>query len=265
MKKLARWANQNLRLLFSVLFLLFALLLLLGTFFQIKDDQVWNRLAVRSMEDFNPDLNPNEGSNQYLDKIPMEQMDLTRLSFTVDGMVGLYPPERYSTWRLTRELTYYREANGQKVPAFTVRKGTVVAWPWHTVYGGYGFYTFPTYEEGWRYGVPFVTAQELSRWKRELEVLPPEEFPYYYVKLEDLRTVSNAMMRALGEKRGLSNREMKIWLLSFDRSLADYDVYISADLRASISPAQYLPNYTAAALCLLAALLLFRVQLKHSH
>ena len=39
MKKLARWANQNLRFLLSTLFLLFALLLLLGTFFQIKDDQ----------------------------------------------------------------------------------------------------------------------------------------------------------------------------------------------------------------------------------
>lgn len=81
MKKLARWANQNRRLLLSTLFLLFALLLLLGTFFQLTDNQSWSRSVVEDIEDCDPDSRSRKKSDQYWNQVPMEQMDMSDFAF----------------------------------------------------------------------------------------------------------------------------------------------------------------------------------------
>lgn len=261
MKKLARWVNQNLRLLLSTLFLLFAFLLLLGTFFQLKDNQSWNRSVVQDIEDCNPDSRSREKSDQYWNQVPMEQMDLSDFAFLGEGLTGFSPKKVSFNWRLPADLTYYRDVEGEKVPALTLKKGTMVSWPMDTYFGGYGFYTFPTYEAGWRYAVPFTSEEVVSGWEKGLYVLPQTEYDYYYVRLEDLKPVVAAAYKAQGE-RG-TPRSVRSTILLFDEGLVRHNTFISADLRASISPAQYLPNFIAAALCLLAALLLFRAQLKH--
>ena len=261
MKKLTRWAGQNVRQLLSMLCLLLALLLLLGTAWEIRDNARGNSRTAELIEQFNPESRRPDRSDQYLNHVPMEQMDLSEYDFLVDTLMGGAGNPPPINWELPNDVVYYQEVDGKKVPALTLEKGTVVSWPRDSYFGGYGFYTFPTYEAGWRYAVPFTSEAVVSGWEKGLYVLPQTEYDYYYVRLEDLKPVVAAAYKAQGE-RG-TPRSVRSTTLLFDEGLVRHNTFISADLRASISPAQYLPNLTAAALCLLAALLLFRAQPKH--
>lgn len=99
---------------------------------------------------FDPDANTAEGSDQYLERVPMEDIDFAAL-----GIDAAYAPLGYQPYTLTvtlsEDITYYREVMGVKIPALTLKKGSVISIEYNqerTIPFGYGYTTYPTYETG---------------------------------------------------------------------------------------------------------------------
>ena len=88
------------------------------------------------------------------------------------------------------------------VRALTLKKGTLLPCEDPNLTRnpkfGYGFYSYPTYEAGWRYAVPFMTAGQADIFEGETDItLSQAEYSFYYVRLEDLETVYLSRYRAL--------------------------------------------------------------------
>ena len=152
------WTRKNARWLMVLLLFLLGLLLSLGAFLQAgwNDRENLSRWLIYAR--FDPDENDAPGSDQYLDGVPMEEMDFPALGISPIGraLIGFAPYTVSAT--LPKDIVYYREENGIKVPALTLSKGSEISFyiTDHTIIPyGYGYLTFPTYERGWRYAVPF--------------------------------------------------------------------------------------------------------------
>ena len=125
---------------------------------------------------------------------------------------------------LPADLVYYREEAGQKTEAFVLKAGTEIVVDPDQNGINRGFYTFPTFEKGWRYGRPFtVKGQEA-----------PDE--YYYVKLSELEAIAKdwieydeSVRRSL-LRSGLSKKEGAAMIVrTIDRLLYDNGIYCSKD------------------------------------
>ncbi len=142
------------------------------------------------------------GSGQFHDGVPLEEMDFQALGYVPDDNMRRaerYPVESYP---LLDDVTYYRRENGRMVRALTLKKGTLLPCEDPNLTRnpkfGYGFYSYPTYEAGWRYAVPFMTAGQADIFEGETDItLSQAEYPFYYVRLEDLETVYLSRYRAL--------------------------------------------------------------------
>ena len=121
---------------------------------------------------------PVEEGRQYAARVPMEEMDLN-VFHNLYGYTFLFP-QSGSVLRFATEspITYYRQENGGKVPAITIPAGTEVE-------VGSGmlpfFFSYPTYEKGWRWAQPVVVPD--AEWN---EV----RGEYFYVKTEELQALA---------------------------------------------------------------------------
>ena len=259
------WTRKNARWLMVLLFFLLGLLLSLGAVLQAgwNDRENLSRWLIYAR--FDPDANDSPGSDQYLDGVPMEEMDFPALGFSmVIAPLGFDPYTLSVT--LPKDIVYYREENGIKVPFLTLSKGSEISFyiTDHTIIPyGYGYLTFPTYERGWRYAVPFEVDGEndyLRDWGEE-SILSQEEADFYYVKLEDIETVYRTLFLTRREST-LDPREMErrvlTNLLQVDGTLRWSNIYISPDVQAAIlSPWNLFAFLIAFLLMLSAAILLF--------
>lgn len=259
------WTRKNARWLIVLLFFLLGLLLSLGAFLQAgwNDRENLSRWSLYAR--FDPDANDAPGSDQYLDGVPMEEMDFPALGFSLAIAPLGFDPYTLSV-TLPKDIVYYREENGLKIPALTLLKDSEISFyiTDHTIIPyGYGYLTFPTYERGWRYAVPFEVDGEndyLRDWGEE-SILSQEEADFYYVKLEDIETVYRTLFLTRQEST-LDPREMErrvlTNLLQVDGTLRWSNIYISPDVQAAIlSPWNLFAFLIAFLLMLAAAVLLF--------
>ena len=166
----------------------------------------------------------NTAARQYLEHSSMDEMDMKVFDpYFIHAMTGEETPYK-ETMILPADVVYYREEAGRKTEAFVLEKGTeVILDPYGLRYGG-GFYTFPTFEKGWRYGMPFtVQGQEETK-------------EYYYVKLSELETIAKAWIeydecvRAEIKKSGLSTKKGAAAIVrGVDRLLYANGIYCSKD------------------------------------
>ena len=223
---------------------------------------------------FDPEANTAEGSDQYLERVPMENMDFAAL-----GIDAAYAPLGYNPYTLTatlsEDLTYYREVMGVKFPALTLKKGSVISIEYNqerTIPFGYGYTTYPTYERGWRYAIPFQTGSEPYTGKEKgAFIVSQEEAEYYYVRLSDIQKILRLFAEADLERKGDTEYDSKqieetVYnnLLNIDNWLASGEIYLSPDLGGSvIEPSDYLLAGVSAT-CLVGAifLLVFHVRKK---
>ena len=259
------WTRKNARWLMVLLFFLLGLLLSLGAFLQAgwNDRENLSRWSLYAR--FDPDANDAPGSDQYLDGVPMEEMDFPALGFSLAIAPLGFDPYTLSV-TLPQDIVYYREVNGLKIPALTLLKGSEISFyiTDHTIIPyGYGYLTFPTYERGWRYAVPFELDGKddyIREWGEE-SILSQEEADFYYVKLEDIETVYRTLFLTRQEST-LDPREMErrvlTNLLQVDGTLRWSNIYISPDVQAAIlSPWNLFAFLIAFLLMLAAAILLF--------
>lgn len=260
------WTGKNARWLMVLLFFLLGLLLSLGAFLQAgwNDRENLSRWSLYAR--FDPDANDAPGSDQYLDGVPMEEMDFPALGFSLAIAPLGFDPYTLSV-TLPQDIVYYREVNGLKVPALTLSKGSEISFyiTDHTIIPyGYGYLTFPTYERGWRYAAPFEVDGEddyLRDWGEE-SILSQEEADFYYVKLEDIELIYQLLIADRPIAEEIDPREMErrilINLLQVDGTLRWSNIYISPDVQAAIlSPWNLFAFLIAFLLMLAAAILLF--------
>ena len=163
------WSGNNRRLL-SVLLLVFSALALVTASVRQswKLDQANLRYKFTAQTSFDPDENDAPGSKQYLDGVPMEEIDFRALNFSSETRRGLGFAPYTLQITLTEDLIYYKEVAGIKVPALTLPAGSLISYymtPAQSSPYGYGYKTYPTYDRNWRYAVPFETGEEGPRWK----------------------------------------------------------------------------------------------------
>ena len=260
------WTRKNARWLIALLLFLLGLLLSLGTLLRAgwNDRENLSRWSLYAR--FDPDANDAPGSDQYLDGVPMEEMDFPALGFSLAIAPLGFDPYTLSV-TLPKDIVYYREENGLKIPALTLLKGSEISFyiTDHTIIPyGYGYLTFPTYERGWRYAVPFEVDGEndyLRDWGEE-SILSQEEADFYYVKLRDIELVYRLLVSNRLVEKGTDpqeiERRVQSNLLRIDQILQGNNIYISPDMQAAIlSPWNLFAFLIAFLLMLAAAVLLF--------
>ena len=260
------WTKKNARWLMVLLFFLLGLLLSLGALLQAgwNDRENLSRWLIYAR--FDPDENDAPGSDQYIDHVPMEEMDFPALGFSMAIAPLGFDPYTLSV-TLPKDIVYYREENGIKVPILTLSKGSEISFyiTDHTIIPyGYGYLTFPTYERGWRYAVPFEVDGEddyIREWGEE-SILSQEEADFYYVKLRDIELVYRLLVSNRLVEKGTDpqeiERRVQSNLLRIDQILQGSNIYISPDMQAAIlSPWNLFAFLIAFLLILAAAILLF--------
>ncbi len=228
--------------------------LLVSAAVQIARRTAFSREILALRYSFGEEATGLPGAEQYREGVPMEEMDFPALWLTPDE--NRWHTEKYpvETYPLLDDLTYYRMEDGRKAAALVIPRGTQMPCLdeglTRNPQFGYGFYSYPTDEAGWRYAAPFRIAGEEDLFAgAEASVLSQEEHPFYYVRLEDLQMVYDSRWQAL-EAAGYDFREeiyarnaavkpvSPMEVKRFDRlhrvdfALSRAGVYLSKDLTA---------------------------------
>ena len=179
---------------------------------------------------------PN-GTNQYLRNVPMEEMDFPAYAVRLSYAIAVDETNSAQTLTLPFDLTYYRQSGNQKIPAYTLKKGTeiVLTLGENSAVFGYGLTSFPTYEKGWRYAVPFTASdEEPIPTSGSLDVLSQDEYDYYYVRLRDLYRIAAAHFRTYPEYHDRVYELSVRTVLWADWRLFTQMMYDSPDLSLSL-------------------------------
>lgn len=251
----------------SVLIIIFLILTLTYGIKLFRNDQ--QNLVYRcAYHQFDPDTNTAEGSDQYLERVPMEEMDFPAFDISIaTAPVGVVP--YFVQIELPEDLTYYREILGVKVPALTLKKGSILTFTEKSSNPyGYGYLTFPTYERGWRYAAPFQTGNEIFQY--EGEILSQEDITFYYVRLEDIEKLYKLSVKKISEAIGTERydanmREALLYtaVRRVDQLLASDNIYLSPDIGGSVfSPSDWVYVVAAGTIIVLIFIFLFRLRRK---
>lgn len=145
------------------------------------------------------------------------------------------------------DISYYSLNGSDKIPVLVLHKGTkILFFPTQAegtplIPAGYGIRSFPGTEPGWRYAVPFMTADQPLI--DEQVLLSQQDWDYYHVRLSDLEAVCNGYWKELEwsasrqsrRRMGISVRELSaIQLLGTDAVLYRAGIYQSPDLSISL-------------------------------
>lgn len=175
-------------------------------------------------------------SSPYQQGIPIEKMDLTAYD---SYFPNIFAALGYSlTHRIETPVTlrYYSEIPDDKA-AFTLEipKGTtIVAIPEGTTGSafqevGYGYTSFPTYDKGWRYVRPFVTADGVNS--------SADNEQYFYVSLDSLEAVLDKIIEAnrpfhaaIRQQGWTLNKGKHVIARYVDNALYQHGAYLSKDM-----------------------------------
>ena len=196
------------------------------------------------------------------DEIPLHEIEENTLYQTLETISGFSKVDDSipHTIKLSEDIRYYEEPGEGQEPAYILSAGTEIKWHdpgdsegnmqkyyhtegyWDNTYdrpysaeekaglkhsSGYGLESFPTYEKGWRYVRPFVTAEET-------------EMPgtYYYVRLKDLENVVYDLYAHLDldmEKMSMPI-ETRVYVMTrrLDSQWYDSGIFLSKDIYKSV-------------------------------
>jgi hypothetical protein len=179
--------------------------------------------------------------SSYLQGIPMSEMDLSLYSSYMPRIMAPLLHELTRDIKTPVTLRYYSKipAAGDH-PALEIPKGTnIIVLPadrsgsGSPLYEpGYGYTSYPTYEQGWRYVRPFQLSDS-------------EQFPhddhYYFVRMEDLEAVigelvqANRALRVAIQQQGWSIQEgIRQISTCMDQLLYSHGAYLSPDLYSKV-------------------------------
>lgn len=197
-----------------------ALLLAAGTAFR-AGITAWENYRLRS------GFAANEEWPDYRQGLPLSEIDFERYERAFFS--GAVAPIGYSTvFTADAPIRYYREVTDAAL-AYEIPAGAALDWePGGFACLGYGFVSLPSYERGWRWARPFLSAGSDR---------VPEDFPWYYVRTSDLEGTARAMfdssrfVQASARNAGLSRAEAVFRIVrQADQVFYENGVYLSPDL-----------------------------------
>ncbi len=211
-------------------FIILAVVLAVAASASIAGAVIWQHVRPFSPYKFQY----NKWEEPYSQHVPLEEMSFGVYSHYFGYSSGIKEPDYVETLPLPCDIRYYANP-GDKEPVLTLEKGTVVHVPVESgVSAGYSstnnrgtpLRTWPSYEKGWRYGLPFVPEGSES---------PTADSPMYYVRTEDIRAVAAKFVDAnwgiLSPNYFRTKREAREFLvLTIDRTLYQEGCYCSPDL-----------------------------------
>lgn len=168
-------------------FLAVAVLFLLG--FLCKAG-LWSYEYYRLQAGFRQNDKPSsyDKHTDYLNRVPMEEMDFLQYVRYLNRPVNPVYIERETAFTAPFSLYYYQEEAGRKAVCLEIPADSVIEpepeWS-HGYPLGYGFESFPTYEKGWRWARPFTDGKDAA----------VDELPWRYVKTADLEAFAEEMAR----------------------------------------------------------------------
>lgn len=185
----------------------------------------------RLQKEFSTELNPSS----YQQGIPMEEMELSAYSSYFPNIYAM--PNYQITHHIETpvKISYYSEIpTAETIPALEINKGATI----RAIQGnssdsgfydpGYGYTSYPTYDQGWRYVRPFELASEDCQQFHE---------QYYYVRIEALEAVIdkviqvNPSLRSAIRQQGWSVHTGKHNIATYiDQIFYQNGVYLSPDL-----------------------------------
>lgn len=183
---------------------------------------VLSRFGWMKYEDYlyQKNFTDNQKQEPYSLRIPLEKMDFDVYK---DYFTTISAPIEYNYTQsiiLPCDVEYYNSKKSQN-PILTLKKGTkiyVIEESGNSPIG-YGLVCWPDYENGWRYGSPFLT---------ENVVVDCGDLPMYFVKSKQLKAVAksfyNANIKIFG--RSVTASEFSELYTSYiDRILYDKGVF----------------------------------------
>lgn len=216
------------------------LMLLVGYMF-LEDAKTKNRLLDSK-------FNLKEDA-QYGAGIPIEEIDF---SLYTDANIFDKKPGTGSLKEdsITSAITlrYYAAPDESSEVVYEIPAGTKVVFSNKHMEIGYGIYSFPTYEEGWRYVRPY-TVENGSIVYEEDSISDQ----YYYVKTADMREYVGYLIKLCGLKNAESNARK--YLFATDTALYNKGFYFSPDLYHDVMTPTSVTGFTWGAIFLGAEIL----------
>lgn len=210
----------------------------------------------------------------YIQGVPMEEIDFDDIRSRYIHTAAALPLPFYDfsfLYTLTDDITYYTVENGNMKPAFTVPKGTEILWFCGSADYGYGLYSYPTYQKGWRYARPFRTLAELGLENRSAEKMDGNELDnllngvlseqsYYYVRLDDLKKLSGSIFTQEEIRTNYlydisSEEAARTTLFWWDDEYYRWGVFCSPDLQKNVWDIGNSILLAAAVICAAAAVI----------
>ena len=147
-------------------------------------------VQIYSEYTYKRDFVSNHKAEPYFLNIPLDVMDFSIYDDYFCKNQTLVDPNYTKHISLPCDIHYYGKKEDAE-PVLTLRKGTTVyilpgdTYMFPTV--GYGLQCWPDYENGWRYGHPFLTSNT---------TYDSATYPMYYVKTAQLEKVAKAFYKA---------------------------------------------------------------------
>lgn len=174
----------------------------------------------------------DNGKNQpYSQKVPLQEMDLDIYFKAIFSEMGSGGTELNDNRKiiLSNDVEYFENKNDRE-PALVLKKGTTIYI--HAlrsdIMEGYGLWTWPDYEAGWRYGKPFADNYT--------DIQTSSLTKSYFVKQEQLASVADDYYNQNECFNRYSPEEFrKRHLLFMDRVLYLEGAFCSPELEANYS------------------------------
>ena len=169
----------------------------------------------------------NQKNEPYARKVPLSEMDFEVYAEYFPTATTLIQYNYNRKISLPCDVEYYC-AKEDSAPAVTLKEGTEVyiMSDDEIIPDGYGMICWPDYEDGWRYGQPFLT-EDFS------DSSVPEGTSLYYVREEQLEKVAEAFYKSNQthfEKKISADDYVKKITRYIDQILYDNGAYVSNSL-----------------------------------
>ncbi len=175
----------------------------------------------------------------YKNQIPMEEMDFEELEKDM-GVVRLVYANNI-TFEINKDIYYYASPDKKSKIVHVIHKGDVLIYGCnkHSIQKlEYRMETWPTYQVGWRYGMPLCVVSDDGRCITQFG--PNEKEWYGYITIEDMLYMWDSykksyfdLMREIGNNVTKEMRQATYAIYAKDTLLYDRGMYLSPDLYKS--------------------------------
>lgn len=205
-------------------------------------------LHVYNVKQYNEELTENFQYTEYKhrydgykQKIPVDEMDFGKLGKSIARIVAVDISNYPVKFKVKKDIYYYIEPDKKSEIVHVIHKGDMLVLDCdkHDISKfSHRIETWPTYEAGWRYGIPLCAVSDDDRCITSFGL--NWENVYGYVTTEDMLYIFDCfkrayfdLMREIGNKVTIEMRKSTSIIFILDTILYERGMYLSPDLYKS--------------------------------